>query len=231
MQIVKNTKLIIIWILLVCSVKTHAQATVQGCPDSVLAFLKARIGPLAGENVSNFSFYRYLTVRDEGKVATYKGELLSTQTSPLPTNARGPFYLIKGKSPKMFLLFLDSLVPVRLKKGEDSCYLGGYLNSRGLGKFVIYGFKDDSLTSLFETKEYVYNYSLDCNSYDNSGYLKFQNTDENADSYLDLLFCGRNNIYCNGLELGFSREDRSPIRTEKIKIIYYYDPMEKFWKE
>jgi hypothetical protein len=50
--------------------------------------------------------------------------------------------------------------------------------------------------------------------------LKFNNIDVNGDGLNDLVFSGAALTFCKGLERGYGRNDRNPIRRDKIKIIF-----------
>jgi hypothetical protein len=82
---------------------------------------------------------------------------------------------------------------------------------------------------IFESADPVSNYSLNCESYENDD-LKLQNIDLNNDGYLDLKFTGIKNFYCNGFEQ-YGRDERKPIKKEKISITYYYNSINQNWQK
>jgi len=129
-----------------------------------------------------------------------------------------------------YFLFLNSIEPIKTRNIDSVMFFAGRYKRKGHGVFKIFSFKDDKLQSIFTTDEYVSNFSLDCTSYENED-LKLENVDLNNDSLLDLRFSGIKNYYCEGLEEGYSREDRKPLKKEKVTILYHYDKYLSNWKK
>lgn len=128
--------------------------------------------------------------------------------------------LIDNTNQKGYLLGLHTVFPIKVKHSDDNFYFAGiYKNKYQYGTFKIFDIKNGVLYNIFASDEAVSNYSLDCISYENDE-LQFQNIDVNHDGYLDLVFTGIKNYYCEGYE-SYGREDRPPIKQEKVSIIYY----------
>jgi len=129
--------------------------------------------------------------------------------------------LIDNTNQKGYLFNLNTVAPIKVKQSDNDFYFAGiYKNRYQYGTFKIFDIKDGVLYNIFASDEAVSNYSLDCISYENDE-LQFNNIDANQDGCLDLVFTGIKNYYCEGSE-SYSREERSPIKQEKISIIYYY---------
>ena len=129
--------------------------------------------------------------------------------------------LIDKKNHEGYLFELNTVTPIKVRQNDNEFYFAGiYKNRYQYGTFKIFDIRNGVLYNIFASGEAVSNYSLDCISYENDE-LKFQNIDLNHDGYLDLVFTGIKNYYCEGYE-SYGREDRAPIKKEKISIIYYY---------
>jgi hypothetical protein len=138
--------------------------------------------------------------------------------------------LIVDNHHKGYLVNLDLIELIKLKKESDNYYFSGrYKNRHRYGVFRIFKFSDNIMCQIFESADPVSNYSLDCESYENDD-LKLQNIDLNNDGYLDLKFTGIKNFYCKGFEQ-YGRDERKPIKKEKISITYYYNSVNQNWQK
>lgn len=138
--------------------------------------------------------------------------------------------VVDNKELKAYFLFLNSIEPIKIKISDTTSFFAGRYKRKGYGVFKIFSFNGNRLQSIFTSGDYVSNFSLDCISYENDD-LKLENIDLNNDGLLDLRFTGIKNSYCEGLEEGYSREDRKPLKKEKIIIKYYYDEHFSGWKK
>lgn len=138
--------------------------------------------------------------------------------------------IIDNVNHNAYLLDLDVVEPVKVQNNVDTFYFAGiYTNRYLIGTFKIFDFKNGNLYDIYDSNEPVSNYSLDCISYENE-FLKFQNVDLNSDGYLDIKFSGVRNYYCNGYEQ-YGREERKPIKKDKISITFIYNNIKKSWEE
>lgn len=127
-----------------------------------------------------------------------------------------------------YLVDLDLIELIKTEKNSSGFYFAGrYKNRYRYGVFRIYRFIKNTMYQVFESEGPVSNYSLDCESYEKDD-LRLQNVDLNNDGYLDLKFSGIKNFFCNGLEQ-YGRDERKPIRKEKISMIFYYDSINQNW--
>jgi len=176
---------------------------------------------------NRFKFHDIDSIRYRG---TYKlkntGEVLAFQiyfSYDLP-DAWYPYervLLIDNTYQKGYLFNLNTVTPIKVKQSDNDFYFAGiYKDKFQYGTFEIFDIKKGVLYNIFASDEAVSNYSFDCISYKNDE-LRFQNIDVNLDGYLDLVFTGIKNYYCNGYE-SYGRNDRPPIKQEKISIVYYY---------
>jgi len=139
--------------------------------------------------------------------------------------------IYSDKIHKATILFLDTMISVKIKKRDTEFLIGGIYRNKGLGYFTLYKFMDgeneQSFSQIFNTSDSkwcrygvpVYNSSLDCKCYDPFT-LHLDNVDVNNDGLSDLIFSGSILTFCNGLEKGYGRKDRKPLQKEKIKIIF-----------
>ena len=117
------------------------------------------------------------------------------------------------------LLFLSKPTLVKDYNYDTCSYFAGTANIRGVGFFTIYSYEMNKLKAVFASDLPTKNESLGCISYENS-YLKFSNSDLDSDGLLDLSFKGKAFSYCNGLELGFNRQNRKPQAFDSVSINY-----------
>lgn len=137
-------------------------------------------------------------------------------------------FIVNNKAHKLYLIDLDTAEPIKVRETDSIYYFAGRNKGRYCyGTFNIYKFDKDILTLIYQTDEYVSNYSLDCISYENDD-LELKNVDTNGDKYLDLKFTGTANYYCIGKE-NYGREDRKPIKSKSISLIYKYIKEKKTW--
>lgn len=138
------------------------------------------------------------------------------------------FLLLSRTTGKAALFPLATLRPFKLRPQDSTSLFGGTFMSKGKGFFNIYRYNGhDGFELLFNTLDStncpgsvpVYNSSLDCVSYDPFG-LKLEVTDVNGDGINDLVFEGRVLFFCQGLETGYGRNDRKPLREKNVRAIF-----------
>jgi hypothetical protein len=138
------------------------------------------------------------------------------------------FFLISRTTGKAALFPLATLRPLKLRPQDSNSMVGGTFMSRGKGFFNIYRYNGhDGFDLLFNTADIigcrssvpVYNSSLDCISYDPFG-LRLEVMDENGDGINDLVFKGKVLSFCRGLETGYGRKDRKPLKETNVRIVF-----------
>ncbi|HVU57994.1 MAG TPA: hypothetical protein VHD83_23195 [Puia sp.] len=150
-------------------------------------------------------------------------------SSDLPSVAGRSYYLIVSKKLlQAALLPLDSFNPVKLKNSDSTSLVGGLFLLRGKGFYMIYRHNGrDGFDLVFNTSEVdgceeplpVYNRTLDCTSYYPFA-MKLTIKDVDSDGVNDLVFDGNVLFFCRGLEYGYGREDRKPLKKKSVKIIF-----------
>jgi len=126
-----------------------------------------------------------------------------------------------------YFLSLDIVEPIKSQNRDTAYYFAGRYKRKEYGTFKVFDFINYKMKLTFSSPDYVSNDSMECICYANDD-LRLQNADENGDGYLDLKFSGIKNYYCIGGE-NVGRLDRKPLKTRKIKFIYYYDPKHTSW--
>jgi len=180
---------------------------------------------LNSKDITDIEYLGKYNLQNSGQNDIYKISL----NYDLPMVWHYSIVLIVDKNNNGFFIELDSIELIKIRKGDNTCYFAGrYKDRNQYGVFRIYKFKNNKVYQLFESNYPVSNYSFDCESYE-QGDLKLSNMDVNNDGYLDLRFTGIKNYYCNGLEQ-VGRDERAPIKQEKITINYVYDPVRNKWR-
>ena len=164
-----------------------------------------------------------LNVADYGKCISYEINLSDNLPSVM---AKKMILLFNEKRETGVLLQLFQLTPIKIRISDSSILLAGTYLVRAKGYFAIYRFnKVNGFDIIFNSLSDancgnglpVYNSSLDCISYD-PFLLRIVNVDDNKDGLCDLIFIGQANFYCSGLETGYGRKDRKPLRKEDLHI-------------
>ncbi len=201
----------------------HAQRYDRRVSDPILSALQKELGHLDSTNLALSESVYHCKLQNIGDVKIYRGQTLNSKSNFLPAMARQKFCFIQSKDGMhQAILFADSITFVKARKEDGSDFIGGYrINKNGLSHFLIWNFAGSQFSVMFESSDFVYNYSLDCESYANNGYLIFSNEDLNGDGLLDLNFSGIRNSYCKGLEWGIGRGNRDPIRQDTVFFSYY----------
>jgi hypothetical protein len=146
----------------------------------------------------------------------------------VPNQYCGTYYTFIHNIDTIGFYRLESFV--KLYSKNDIYYFCGNTSFRGLGYFQIIKFNSSEAKQIFQSKDYTYNYSTDCFCYcDNNGYLQRTIKDINSDKIPDVIFDGTKCFYCDSLESGYGREDRSALKHDAIKFqfISKYDPSQK----
>jgi hypothetical protein len=136
-------------------------------------------------------------------------------------------YLIVNKNKKQAALFLlDTLFFIKTSVNDNTILLGGIEKIKAKGFFLIYDFAgENEFKEILNSLDYcedgipVFNNSTDCISY-KPFMLDYKNIDMNNDGILDVNFSGEVASYCKGLEVGYGRSDRAPIRLNKINFSF-----------
>jgi len=178
------------------------------------------------KDISQVTFFKTVLVKAMGRVQVF----LVKYGDSLPADYdRDGFLFVDNRAHHYFLITLSELKPVKVKASDHAYFLAGIYKRRGYGVFKIFNWSGKALTNIFQSPDFVSNSSLDCITYRHDD-LKFENTDRNADGYLDLYFHGIANYYCNGGE-NSGRLDRKPRRSKPIAFTYYFDPIKKTWSK
>lgn len=185
----------------------------------------ADLGSIDFKDVTEISMYRKSLVSDLGEVSIYS----VTFSEELPVVAPKTAYLVYSHEKKQAaLLFIDDIELIKLRDSDATNLIAGRFDVRGKGYAVVYKLHHNKQFDLIfnsqetggcETGVPVYNASLDCISYD-PFLMKFHNNDRNKDGLNDLIFTGTVNSYCKGLEYNIGRNDRKPLHSEKVEIIF-----------
>ncbi|MDP4237968.1 MAG: hypothetical protein Q8904_00665 [Bacteroidota bacterium] len=180
---------------------------------------------LNSKEITGIEYLGKYNLENSGKNDIYRISL----SYDLPMVWHYSIVLIVDEHNNGYFIELDSVELIKIRKSHNTYYFAGrYKDRNQYGVFKIYKFKNNKVTQVFESNYPVSNYSLDCESYEH-GDLKLRNIDINNDGYLGLKFSGIKNYYCNGLEQ-VGRDERTPIKQEKITINYVYDPIINKWK-
>lgn len=150
----------------------------------------------------------------------------------LPENVpRKAYILYHINSKEGVLLFLDTLMRIKIRETDTARLIGGSFQYKGVGYFKVYKGRNykrqRQLEEIFNSGDAhfcdggipTYNSRLDCKSYD-PFMLRFKNIDLNKDGLKDFEFSGSVLTFCQGLEMGYGREDRKPLKREKISIVF-----------
>jgi len=163
------------------------------------------------------------------KIDSYGGTevfIINVASDQLASIISPVFYLFINKEKKNAVLFpFTELHLIKRKLNDEQCIVSGIFKIGSKGYYLIYQYSQDgrfkcifnSLDSLCNNGIPVYNSSLDCMSYKPFA-LELKNIDVNNDGLLDLLFSGKALFFCEGLEIGYGREDRKPINELDLNI-------------
>jgi hypothetical protein len=202
-------------------------------PESELRdIIRNRLINVSGDKISlkdieTVKYYSTYKIKDIGATLIFKVKL----SYNLPSVWHYSIALIVDSvKHNGYLIDLDVIEPIKIKQESEFFYFAGrYKDRHRYGTFKIFEFKNSIMHEIFESDNEVSNYSNDCISYENDD-LKLQNIDLNNDGYLDLKFFGIKNYYCNGYEQ-YGREERKPIKSEKVSFIYYFDKSKLNWRK
>lgn len=172
--------------------------------------------------------YKDINIVGLGRCKVYT--ILLSNTLP-EIIGRKAYLVYDRKAHEAAILFLDTLAPIKIKKADTAMLIGGIFQNKGIGYFTVYTVKNDRkghrLQEIFNSSDNkycnggipVYNSNLDCMCYD-PFMLHFNNIDINKDGLNDLTFSGSVLTFCKGLETGFGRNDRKPLRRNRIDIVF-----------
>jgi hypothetical protein len=177
------------------------------------------------EDIESAKYWGKLEIKEDHSVELFNIKL--SYSLPAVYDYYG-ILVVDNRELNAYFLPLNSIEPVKLNAKDSTVFFAGRCKRKGYGLFKIYSFRGNILQSIFTSKDYVSNFSLDCISFENDD-LKMKNIDLNNDGLLDLSFTGIKNIYCEGFEEGFSKDDRKPLKKEKLTIKYLYDANLATW--
>jgi hypothetical protein len=171
-------------------------------------------------------FLRTVAVKGAGPLRFYQ---VSLSTS-LPEVWAKSAYVMRDTHGRAAWFWLDSLWFLKEQRTTPQYLLSGVSMGRSRGYYLVYAWAKggyfhsilNSLNTRTPTYPYgvpVYDVSLDCENYQ-PFQLHFSQPDLNGDGYLDVVFTGRRLFFCRGLEEGFSREDRRPVRSEPVRLVW-----------
>jgi hypothetical protein len=163
------------------------------------------------------------TVKGWGLVNIYEIKL----SDSLPEVFTKRNYLIVNVDKKQGAVFLlDTLAFIKTSIQNRDVLLGGVQKIKDKGFFKVYSFVEgNKFKEVLNTLNFcddgvpVFNNSTECKSY-KSAMLTFKNVDVNNDGLLDLNFSGEVASYCKGLESGHGRNDRPPVKIDKINFSF-----------
>lgn len=177
------------------------------------------------KDIKTISLYRRTSLNDLGETSIYS----ITFADELPEVAPKSAYLVFSSERKQAaLLFLNDIYLIKLRDTDQNYLIAGRYDVRGKGYAMIYQLRQNKQFDVVfnshangpcETGVPVYNASLDCISYD-PFLLKFKNIDRDKDGLNDLVFNGTINSYCKGLEYNLGRNDRKPLSSQKVEIVF-----------
>jgi hypothetical protein len=135
---------------------------------------------------------------------------------------QGTFLLDSSRHRGIFLPVVGAEI---FRAPHDGIYLYGIQLSRAYGYANIYHLCEDSVVQVLSSVNLcdsglpVRNSSLDCYSYEPYA-LKQDVRDLNNDGAVDFTYSGSLNSYCEGLEYGFGRLDRQPLKRVPLNIVF-----------
>ena len=171
-------------------------------------------------------FLRTVAVKGAGPLRLYHVSL----SPSLPEVWAKSAYVVRDTHGQAAWFWLDTLWFLKEQRTAQQSLLSGVSMGRSRGYYLVYawtkgGYFRSILNSLntttltYPSGVPVYDVSLDCENYQ-PFQLHFSQPDLNGDGYLDVVFTGRRLFFCRGLELGFSREDRRPVRSQPVRLVW-----------
>lgn len=194
--------------------------------QQLLQTFRQELDGLHVADIVRVRYVRTVPVKGAGQLRIYH-VLLSPS---LPEVYGKSAYMVRDTHGQAAWFWLDSLWFIKEQRAAPHYLLSGVSMGRSRGFYMVYawakaGFFHPILNSLTtSTPAYphgvpVYDVSLDCQNYQ-PFQLRFSQRDLNGDGYLDLVFTGRLLSFCRGLEMGYSREDRPPVRSEPVRLVW-----------
>lgn len=211
--------------------QTYPLSNFSGALDSAVVLLEDRFNDYNVDTIYEYKNYVVKQIMGLGRTKIINGKAVLKSKYSEDKKHIGYCRLMSNDKINRLIL-IDSLFFVKTVSHSDSVFIGGVKFFNLYGKFYIYSFENDIVKEIFESEEYVYNYSLDCNSYNRKGFLKFKNKDLNKDGFLDINFKGIRYRHCSLMETGFNRLNRKiPNRKYKLNLRYMYEPLNAKWKK
>ena len=147
----------------------------------------------------------------------------------LPSVMSRKMYLLFNKDRQQgVILQMEDFQPIKIRIADSTILLAGTYLVRDKGYFAIYKYdKKGGFTLIFDSSSdnycgngiAAYNNSLDCISY-SPFLLKLENKDVTNDGINDLVFTGKVLFFCQGLESGYGRKDRKPLKEQELRIVF-----------
>lgn len=193
--------------------------------EYIIRVFKNDMEGISTSDIKSIKLSQESLIKNLGKTAVYS----ITFSDQLPEVAYKNAYLIFDEQKKQAaILFLTGIRFIKLKESDPDYLLSGWYQVRGKGYALVYQFDKAGLFNvIFDSADNtgcengvpIFNASLDCMSYD-PFLLQFSNKDWNSDGLNDLQFKGNINSYCAGLENNTGRNDRKPLKTEQVNIVF-----------
>jgi hypothetical protein len=178
---------------------------------------------LKDKDITGVKLIGSASIKSFGAVQIYN----ITLSDNLPEVFTKSNYLIVNENKKQAALFLlDTLFFIKTSVNDNTILLGGIEKVKAKGFFLIYDFVgENKFKEILNSLDYcedgipVFNNSTDCISY-KPFMLNYKNIYMNNDGILDVNFSGEVASYCKGLEVGYGRNDRTPVRLSKINFSF-----------
>lgn len=153
----------------------------------------------------------------------YKKNLFFYNVRAFTSNDTMQLALVYNSQAKLGLFFNLTNVGI-MDCGLHGIYLYGIQSGDIYGYFKMYQIFSTNVVESFNSEllcggkgVVVKNSSIDCKSY-SPFFLNLEIDDVNKDGFDDFIFLGNVLYYCEGLERGYGRLDRKPIKKEPIEI-------------
>lgn len=188
------------------------------------------------QNIDRVSLYKSnVNVTGYGLSDVYEIEL----SQNLPVSIKKQFFEVISKSRKEGgLFYLDSIFFFEFEDHKEY-YIAGINMIRKRGYFIIYDFETDKFIATLNTFDLcnapvglpVVMVNTDCINYEGDS-LTIKNIDVNNDDTLDISLRGSLLVYCQGYELGKSKDDGDTVKKRidiDVELISHFKQGYPFW--
>ncbi len=182
------------------------------------------LGGLKASDINDIRLIDTSLIKDFGKAEIYKIKF----SNLLPEVVMKNNYLVLNREKKQAaLVFFDTLTLIKTSVKDFATLLGGVKKVKAKGFYIIYDYfsGEGVFKEILNTLDYpdeglaVFNSSIDCVSY-KPFMLSIRNVDINGDGLCDINFSGEVASFCKGLEMGYGRNDRNPLKVSRINFTY-----------